>query len=139
MKIIDATDLIVGRLATRVAKMALLGEDIVILNSEKAIMTGSKQEVVDKFKRKYSMGVPRKGPFIHRRPERLLKRSIRGMLPYKKAHGREAFERIKCYVGIPEQFQDAKKETYDEANIAKVPSLKYVDLLTVSKVLGAKV
>ena len=139
MKIIDATDLIVGRLATKVAKMALLGEDIVILNSEKAIMTGSKQEVVDKFKRKYSMGVPRKGPFIHRRPERLLKRSIRGMLPYNKAHGREAFERIKCYMGVPEQFQDAKKETFDEANIVKVPSLKYVYLLTVSKILGAKV
>ena len=139
MKIIDATDLIAGRIATRVAKRALLGEEVAIVNSEKAILSGRKETVVAKYNRIFSIGVPRKGPFLHRNPEKILKRIIRGMLPYKTSHGSEAFKRIKCYRGLPDKFQDRELETFKEANVSKNPSLKYIDIYTLSKTLGAKI
>jgi large subunit ribosomal protein L13 len=138
MRIIDATDLIVGRLATRVAKMALLNEEVAVVNSEKAIMTGKKDEIIAKYKRIYSMGVPKKGPFLHRAPEKLLRRIIRGMLPYKQPRGVEAFKRIKCYSGVPTALQGKETETFEEANIAKTSTMKSLDLGTLSKRLGAK-
>ncbi|MFP4112556.1 MAG: 50S ribosomal protein L13 [Candidatus Woesearchaeota archaeon] len=139
MKVIDANDLIVGRLATRVAKMALLGEEVSVVNSEKAIITGSKEDIIEKYKRLFSMGVPRKGPYLHRSPEKLLRRIIRGMLPYKQPRGRDAFKRIKCYIGVPEKLKEHDLETFQEANISKVPSLKYIDIKTLSNRLGAKI
>lgn len=139
MKIIDAKDMIAGRLATRVAKMVLSGEDVAVVNSEKAIITGKKDDVIAKYKRIYSMGVPRKGPYLHRSPEMLLKRIIRGMLPYKRPRGAEAFKRVKCYIGVPENFKDSDRAVFEEANISKVPSLEYIDIKTLSKTLGAKI
>lgn len=139
MKVIDATDLIAGRLATRVAKMALLGEEVVVVNSEKAIITGKKESVFAKYKNLSEKGVPKKGPFLHRMPDKLLRRIIRGMLPYKKPRGKDAFGRIKCYVGLPEKLKDAHLETFKEANISKVPSLKYTYILSISRKLGAKI
>ena len=47
--IIDATNMIAGRIATHIAKKALLGEDIVILNSEKAVLTGNKDWLLSRF------------------------------------------------------------------------------------------
>jgi len=44
--IIDATNLIIGRVASLAAKKVLLGEDIVILNCEKAMMTGNRKEIL---------------------------------------------------------------------------------------------
>jgi large subunit ribosomal protein L13 len=139
MKIIDATNLIAGRIATRVAKLALLGEEIIIVNSEKAILTGSKKNVFEKYNRIFSIGVPKKGPFLHRTPDKILRRIIRGMLPYKKPNGSEAFSRIKCYNDVPEIYADSQKETFEEANASKLPSLKKIDILTLSKLLGAKI
>ena len=48
--IIDATNLLVGRLATVVAKKALLGGKIDIVNAEKAIISGPKRLVINKYK-----------------------------------------------------------------------------------------
>jgi large subunit ribosomal protein L13 len=136
--IIDATNLISGRLATEVAKRALLGEKIDIVNSEKAILTGTKTEVFAKFRQKYNRGIPLKGPYVHRSPDRLLRRIIRGMLPYKQARGQEAFKRIMCWKGVPEPFKSKKTETIKEANISKLPNLKYTTLGEVSKQIGGK-
>lgn len=136
--IIDASNLIVGRIATVVAQKALLGEKIDIVNSEKAIITGSKEQVFARFKQKYDMGIPSRGPFVHRSADRLLRRSIRGMLPYKQAKGETAFKNIMCWIGVPEEFKDKKFDTIENANVSKVPTLKYVTLGQVSKYLGGK-
>ncbi|MBR9690596.1 50S ribosomal protein L13 [Candidatus Woesearchaeota archaeon] len=138
MKIINAKDLIVGRIATRVAKAALLGEEVAVLNCEKAVVTGSKQNVIAKFKRKREMGIPSKGPFLHRSPDKLLKRIIRGMIPYKQHKGRVALKRVKCYKGIPKEFEGKEIITIKEANVSKMPNLKYVKLEYVSMILGGK-
>ena len=137
--IIDATDLILGRIAAFVAKKALLGEKIDIINCEKAVITGSKDFILSKYKQKRLRGVPLKGPYYPRMPDRFVRRTIRGMLNYKKPRGQEAFERIMCYIGIPENFKDKKAETIKKANISKVPSLNYMRVGELCKLLGAKI
>ena len=104
--IIDGTDLILGRLASFAAKKALLGEEVIIVNSEKVMITGSKKNVLDNYKRKISMGSVRWGPFFPRTSERILRRTIRCMLPYKKDRGRKAYKKIKCFIGVPEKYKE---------------------------------
>ncbi len=137
--IIDATDLILGRMAAFVAKKALLGEKIDIINCENAVITGSKEFILSKYKQTRSRGVPLKGPYYPRMPDRFVRRAIRGMLEYKKPRGRKAFERIMCYISIPENFKDKKAETIEKANISKIPSLKYMRVGELCKLLGAKI
>lgn len=136
--IIDATDLIVGRMGTVIAKKALLGEKIDIINCEKAIITGKRESVLGRFKQKKEFGTY-KGPFLHRQPDRIVRRMIRGMLPYKKERGRNAFERIMCYVGVPEQLKNEKAETIETANVSKLDNLNFITVKEVSKFLGAKI
>jgi len=108
--IIDASNATLGRLASYAAKQALQGKKIIILNSEKAIVTGRKKFIITKYKERKELGGKfiQKGPYFSRSPEKIVKRTIRGMLPYKKGKGRGAFKRILCYKGIPEEYKDKK-------------------------------
>jgi large subunit ribosomal protein L13 len=112
MKIfIDAEGAIRGRIASFAAKQALQGNEIFILNSEKAIISGSPYMNIQDFKelRKLNSMKPEKGPFFSKSPERMMKRCIRGMLPdYRVGRGREAWKKIKCYAGLPEEFKKEK-------------------------------
>jgi len=136
--IINAENLILGRMATVAAKKALIGEEIKIVNCEKAVMTGNKKTIFAKYKAKREKGQVYHGPYILRNPGRFVKRTIRGMLPYKKSKGRKAFERIECYGGIPEEIKDKKMETIEKANISNVPSLRYVTVKDICKSMGEK-
>jgi len=133
--IIDGTDLILGRVATVVAKKALLGENVAIVNCENIKITGTRKNILAKYMRTKSMGVPSKGPFQPKRPDMLVKKTVRGMLPYKQHKGREALKRVKCYIGVPEEFKE-KTETVKEANIDKVPHYKNITIKEVCKELG---
>ncbi len=109
--IIDADGLTMGRLASYAAKQALLGNEIAIINSEKALISGRKEDVIDdyKFRRALNKINPEKGPFFSRDPERVLKRAIRGMLPdYRRGRGRDAWKKIRCYIGVPEELKKEK-------------------------------
>ncbi len=136
--IIDATDLIIGRIATVAAKKALLGEEVKVVNCEKAIITGNKKRIIDDFKQKRERGIPLKGPYYPRQSHMILKRTIRGMLPYKRERGREALKKIKCFNGVPETLKNEKLETIQGASITKLPNTKYIALSAVSMRLGAK-
>ncbi|MFH1063962.1 MAG: 50S ribosomal protein L13 [Candidatus Woesearchaeota archaeon] len=136
--LIDATDHIVGRLASVVAKKALLGEKIDIINAENAVISGKRPVVFAKMKEKVSRGIPSKGPHFRRSPERLMKRFIRDMLPYKQPKGRAAFENIMCWVGVPEQFKDKKAERIKEAEASKL-MINSVSIKEISRFLGGKV
>lgn len=136
--IVDATDLIVGRLGTVVAKKALLGEEITIVNSEKAVISGKKSVVLDRIKTRVNRGIPSKGPHFIRSPDRLLKRMIRNMMPYKQPKGEAAFKRITCWIGVPEEYKDKKMETIPGAAASKLPSLNYVSIARISKEIGGK-
>lgn len=108
--IIDGDGAILGRLCTYVAKEALQGKEIVILNAEKVIITGNKPNIIKKYQSLRALGgTAQKGPFYSRAPAMLLKRSVRGMLPsHREGIGREAFKRIICHNDVPKEFEKEK-------------------------------
>ena len=111
IKIIDGKNAVLGRLASYAAKEALKGEDIIILNCEDIIITGNKKNIEEKFEiRRSRVGHSQKGPRHSKSSEKIVKRAIRGMLPdHREGRGKIAFKKIKCYVGVPKEFQESKK------------------------------
>ncbi len=120
MIIIDGKNLVLGRLATLVAKKAMMGEEVSIVNSDQIIITGNKTTIQREFKEKRSrFGSSHKGPVHHRVSEKIVKRAIRGMLPdHRFGRGKEALQKIKCYSGIPEEFKD--KEFFKIISVKKI-------------------
>ena len=137
--IIDANNLILGRLGTFVAKKALLGEKIDIVNCENAVITGAKDDIFGRYDQLLHRGTPVKGPFAYKMPDRFIKRVIRGMLPYKKERGRKAFKNVKCHIGIPNNFKGQKIDTIKEANAEKLPNFRYLTIKDVCMHMGAKI
>lgn len=142
MGVIDAKNLIVGRLATHVAKRLLQGESVTVVNAEEGIISGSRTYILAKYlhrrERKSIVNPVRHGPFFPRRPEAILQRAVRGMLPYEKARGREAYKRLKVFPGVPEEFKGASAETVVEADASKLRVPKYMKLGELSQLMGAK-
>jgi large subunit ribosomal protein L13 len=115
MTVINAEDCIAGRLASHVAKRLLKGEEIVIVNAEKAIVSGNPKAVEGFFAEKIKRGDPYHGPFYPKLPEKILRRIVRGMLPFGKPRGREAYRRLKVYRSVPEDFKGKGMETIGKA------------------------
>jgi large subunit ribosomal protein L13 len=136
MTIIDADGSTLGRLCTNAAKRLLNGEEVAIINSEKAIISGKKQSIKNKYKMKRELGTYRKGPFYPRMPDMIVKRTVRGMIPYQTPHGRESFKKLRCYIGFPKEFEGKKIEKVQEAE--KKPS-EYVTIKELSKFLGVEI
>jgi large subunit ribosomal protein L13 len=134
---VNAEGLIVGRMCSKVAKRLLNGESVIILNAEKAIYSGKKKSKVAEAKEFLEVGAPMRGPFHYRRPDRMLKKSVRGMLPYRQPKGKTAFKRLKVYLGVPHDFQDQKMITFAEA---QATSLKgpHFSLAELAKEIGWK-
>ncbi|MBU4308192.1 MAG: 50S ribosomal protein L13 [Nanoarchaeota archaeon] len=111
MKIIDGKNAVMGRLASYVAKQALQGEEFAIVNCDKVIVTGSRKNIQEHYKLKRSkVGSGQKGPKISRSSFEIVKRCIRGMLPdHREGRGRVAWKRIKCYNGVPKEFESKEK------------------------------
>lgn len=112
MKIIDGTNVVLGRLASFVAKETLKGEEIAIVNCNDVIITGNKKNIEKVFQEKRSrVGSSQKGPKHHKISEKIVKRAIRGMLPSpRERRGKVALKRIKCYNKIPKELEG--KETF---------------------------
>ena len=134
--IIDAEGAVLGRLCTAVAKRLLNGEEIAVVQSEKAIVTGKKDMIKAQYKHEREVGTYRKGPFYPRMPDRILKRTIRGMIPYQEPHGRTAFKRLKCYIGVPKEFQG---KPFEKITAAEKHPADYMTLQEVAQFLGAKI
>ena len=111
MKIIDGSGAVLGRLASFVAKEDLKGEEFVILNCDKVIITGNRKMVEKEFEKKRTkVGSGQKGPKVPRTSEKIVKRAIRGMLPnHRQGRGKDIFKKIKCYSGVPKEFEESKK------------------------------
>ncbi len=136
--IIDATNLLVGRMATKVAKAAILGEEIHIVNCEKAVISGRKRFTLGRYDNAAKRGNPAKGPWIPKQAHLFVKRVIRGMLPHRQTPGREALSRIKCYVGVPESFKNAKFDKVEGAELSKLQVLKYATISDINHHIGGK-
>ena len=110
--VIDAKDAILGRLASYAAKQSLLGKHVVIVNCGEALLTGRYRMVIEEYKHSRQRGGSSlKGPNFPKHSDRLVKRTVRGMLHYNHGRGKEAFKRIMCYNQVPKEFEHAKKIT----------------------------
>lgn len=130
MKILDGKNAILGRLASYAAKEALKGEEIKIINCEQVLITGNKHSIEEEFQKKRErVGTRQIGPKVSRMSEKIVKRAIRGMLPdHREGRGREAFKRIICYTGVPAEFKDSKKISFENSD-----KLKYIQVKDISK------
>ncbi len=137
MIVIDAKDLILGRMATFAAKKLLDGEKVTIINAEHAVISGSKKHVFAKYKKIRDIGDIFKGPFYPRMPDRLVRRTVRGMLPYGKPKGRNAFRNLMVYMGAPDDVKGKPVEL--DMSKGSLKDQKYVTVLELSRWLGAKV
>jgi len=126
----DATDKILGRFCSLIAKKALLGEYIVIINAKDAIISGTRKEIHEKYLAKLKISTatnPRRGPFHERRPDTIMRRVIKQMLPRKKLKGKEAIKRVHIYISdIPERFKNKyQKLVSSEINNVDKTRLSY--------------
>ncbi|MFN4133369.1 MAG: 50S ribosomal protein L13 [Candidatus Hadarchaeales archaeon] len=141
MIVVDGKDAIVGRLATFVAKELLRGNWVTVVNAEKTIITGRRESIFeewDTWMNTRNLANPRKGPFHHRYPEDILRRTIRGMLPYHKAKGKAAYKRLRVYRGVPEELEGKEMVKVQGADVGRLKTGRYIRLEELSKHLGAK-
>ncbi len=113
--LVNADGLIVGRMCSKVAKRLLNGEEVIILNAEKAVFSGKKKSKVAEAKEFLDVGAPKRGPFHYRRPDRFLRKTVRGMLPFKLPKGKSAYKRLKVFMGVPLELKDQPLITFAEA------------------------
>ena len=129
-KVLNADNKIVGRLATKVVRIVKKGEDVKIVNSEKAVISGSRDKVVEDYRQKYERGSKYTGPHYPKRPDKILKRIIRGMLP---DNSEDENTKVKTYLGNQEELE------VDNSKVKEGEDLKtknYVKLGEVSKSIG---
>ncbi len=137
MKIIDASGMVLGRMATKAAKLTLQGEQVAVINCEKAVLSGDPKKVLEKFRERRKRGGPFHGPFYPKQPERIVRRAIRGMLPYHQERGRLAYKRVRCYFGAPGELEGETVEIQG-ASQDKLMKVKTVTLGRISDLIGAK-
>jgi len=118
--VVNGEGLILGRMCSNVAKRLLKGEQIVIVNAEKVIVSGKKKSKVAEAKQFLEVGAPDRGPFHSRRPDRIVRKTVRGMVPWKQPKGKVAYKRLKVFMGIPEELKDQKLETDKYAQSSKL-------------------
>jgi large subunit ribosomal protein L13 len=132
-EIYDAKDKVLGRFASTVAKKLLQGKKIAIVNVEQMIITGNREGIIKKYKTRLNLNErsnPEHAAYWSRRPDMLVKRIIRGMLPYhKKAIGKDSYKRLRVFIGVPEILKDAKIISIE----AKSPKDIYSDYMRISE------
>tara|TARA_Y100001934_G_C11905699_1_gene564363 strand:- start:70 stop:555 length:486 start_codon:yes stop_codon:yes gene_type:complete len=143
----DADGLVLGRLASTVADILLKssrsGENnqVVIVNAEKAIVSGKPSSVFATYHEKYALNHARKGPYFPRMPDMILKRTVRGMLPYQaKSSGRRALRNLRVEIGCPSHLNGDLPDGHeagDDSKIRRELPVRFVRLGEISANLGA--
>merc|ERR1711921_70537 len=112
VRVIDAKNHLLGRLAATVAKCLLNGQKIVVVRTEGLLQSGNfyrnKLKVLE-YLRKRHLTKPSRGPFHGRSPSKMFKHIIRGMLPHKTARGQDAFNKLKAFEGIPAPYDKMRR------------------------------
>ncbi|MDG7010607.1 MAG: 50S ribosomal protein L13 [Nitrososphaerota archaeon] len=135
---VDASNQIAGRLSSKVAKLLLTGKRVIVVNAEKSLISGSRTSVVTQWKERLELASkvnPIYGPIHPRRPDNILRRMVRGMVPRKKPKGAAAMKRLRVYIGVPSGVDAAKFEKFDDAAASR-PIPVYVTMGDLSKSLG---
>ena len=118
--VVNAEGLILGRMCSKIAKRLLNGEEIIIVNAEKTVLSGKKKSKVAEAKQFLEVGAPERGPFHSRRPDRIVRKTVRGMVPWRQPKGKNAYKRLKVYMGVPKELKDMKMETVEQAQSTKL-------------------
>ncbi|MBI1979051.1 MAG: 50S ribosomal protein L13 [Candidatus Aenigmarchaeota archaeon] len=137
MKIYNAENQILGRMCTFIAKDLLKSEDVVVVNSEKAVLSGNPRWKKEHYQAKVKRGDPFKGPFFPRYPDDIFRRTVRGMLPWHQAKGRNAFKKLKVFIGMPEEYKNGQTEKIKGADASRLKTT-YTTLSDLSVSIGAK-
>lgn len=135
--VIDASGLILGRMASVIAKRLLLGESIIVVNAEKAVISGRRLSRVKEARRFLKVGHPGKGPFHPRRPDQIIRKTVKGMLPRRLPKGQAALRRLRVFLGLPEEFKALTLQSIPEANASRL-KCPYLTVGELSKEIGYK-
>jgi len=136
--IIDANKQVLGRLASFAAKHALAGQSVIVVNAEKAVISGRRKNIVEEAKRRLktrTLASQSTAPVHQRRPDLYVRRVVRGMLPWKKARGKAAFHRVMVYVGVPEDLADKSLTQVPGADASKLRSA-YITVADLADEIG---
>ena len=136
--VVDGTNLIAGRVCSNVAKLLRKGNRVSIINCEKIMISGKKSSIVgeyEDFLKISSIIHPRHGPFHPRRPDTIIKRMIRGMLPKEKPSKKTDLARLRTYIGVPNEVKGLERIQFDNSKITKVPS-RYTTMAELSRYIG---
>jgi large subunit ribosomal protein L13 len=117
---VNAEGLILGRMCSKVAKRLLNGEEVIIINAEKAVISGKRKSKVAEAHLFLEVGAPERGPFHYRRPDRIMLKTVRGMLPIKQQKGKNALAKLRIFMGVPTEMKDLKAETLTDADASKL-------------------
>ena len=136
-----------GRLASASADILLKAarehrdDKVIIINAEKAIVSGRPRSVLNIYHAKYELNHARKGPFYPRMPDMILKRAVRGMLPYqKKSSGRRALRNLRVEIGCPAHLAGDLPEGHQYGDVSKIRKgmpERFISLGDISADLGA--
>lgn len=140
MIIINAENQVLGRMASFAAKMALLGERVIVVNAEKALVSGKKEAILKDCRRRLGIrnwGNPKRGPYLMKRPDMFVRRTIRGMLPWSKnrygSRGRSAFKNISVFIGIPDEEIKKLDKNFDRSQIINMKTKNLKNYLKVEE------
>ena len=107
--VVSAENAIIGRLASIIAKRLLNGEKIIIVNADEGLISGNPRSTTLRYRQRRQITTksnPLKGPFYPRKSDQILRRTVRGMLPFHKNKGKEAYTRLFVFKDIPENLKE---------------------------------
>jgi len=137
--VVDATNHIAGRLASNVAKLLLQGQRVTVVNCEKIMMSGKRETQIREYREFLEINSIinyKHGPVHYRRPDTLMAKMIRQMLPFdRKPSGKLAFARLRTYIGAPNDTKPIEKIQFEKALITRSPS-NYTPLAEICRVIG---
>jgi len=133
--VIDAEGLILGRMASTVAKRLLEGERIEIVNAESVVVSGNRLRKIKEDKDFLDIGGHGKGPTHYRTPHMMVRRTIRGMLPHRKHKGKKAYKRLRVHTGVPRELEGMERETISDAHKDRL-GRRYVTIGEIAENIG---
>jgi large subunit ribosomal protein L13 len=131
--VIDAEDVVLGRLASNVATLLRgkhkptfaphvdTGDFVIIVNAEKVVLTGNKRDQAFAYRHSGYPGGLRKqsfGELLDNRPERLLEKVVKGMLPKNKL-GRAQGKKLKVYAGPEHPHTAQQPKPFEIAKVSR--------------------
>ena len=136
--VVDATNHIAGRLSSNVAKLLLKGNRVSIVNCDKIMISGTRSNIISEYREFLeinSINHWKHGPKHPRRPDTIMKKMIRGMLPREKTSGKEAHKRLRTYIGSTKEVKPFKKIKFEKAMIKK-SSANYTTMANLGRTIG---